>query len=148
MQSPNNADASVNINTHRKQPPARDLQFFAVLVGCLSIILLFRKLTSDGFVDSWTASLSKDPILSILAIACAGGGILAAKRIWNAHRLSFVTYTIWAILYMAAFLIGDARKEPDVWKLLAGSVPAWIVTVSGAIFVHRRVASPSIQSGQ
>ncbi len=148
MQLTQNTTASDSINATGQQPPARDVRAFALLVGLLSIILLFRKLTSDGFVDSWTASLSTNPTLSGLAIACACVGILAAKWIWNAHRLSFATYTVWAMLYMAAFLIGDASKEPNAWKLLAGSVPAWIVTVSGAIFVRRRIAPPSIQATQ
>ena len=134
-----------SIHATGQQPPARDVRAFALLVGFLSIYLLLSKRTSDGFFDSWTTSFSTDPVLSGLTLLCACGGILAAKQLWNARPLSFVTYIAWAILYLAVFLIGDARQQPDTSKLLAGSIPAWIVTVSGAIFVRRRIPAATKQ---
>ena len=130
-------DSSKRTGTTPTRSPTGVKVIAAVLV-IVSLKILISDVTLDGFVDSWRASWSADPVLAILRLATAGAGITAAIGLWSARRWAFWSCLAWLPLYIAIVLMVEVRVEPVGWKVVVGTAVALVFPAGALAYLHRR----------
>ena len=112
----------------------------------VSVVAVLMVVWALGWLGFCRRVLPEDLLASGITAFLALGTLAVAFGLWNMRRWALHGYVCWALLYVVALTVLDARSEPVWWKVIAGMLVVGLLPGIAGLYLRATFGYRTVQS--